>query len=617
MAKRPSKKTSAETPPPAEGAIAVAPPVRATGGGGGRGGRGGKGKRNFGPPRGTGFTSGGAKNKHLVIVESPAKAKTINKYLGNEYLVLASVGHIRDLPSKNPKGVKSPVPGVDLEHDFKPTYEPLPDKEKVVDELRRAAKETLASGREVWFATDLDREGEAIAWHLAQIVGIKSNVAKRVIFPAITKTDIEKAFKHPHAIDEDRVNAQQARRIVDRIVGYQVSPLLWKKVARGLSAGRVQSVAVRLIVEREREIRAFIPDESWTIHACFTSELAKGGALSKEFAEYMARRNERGEAPSQKLQNGWLTDNGCLKAELIEVGGIKFDLSAPGKVTDLTPKAGEILKLMGATTVSANLTEDPDGKGPAKFVRTIDATVDPKTPYTITSIETKRTTSRPPPPFITSTLQQAGSNALGFAARRTTTAAQQLYQGVEIPGEGPVGLISYMRTDSVHLSGDALNMARDFIGKKYGDKYLPEKPNFFSSSNKDAQEAHEAIRPTSMDYPPSRVKNALTSDQLRLYTLIWDRFVACQMKCFIFIGIIGLLEDSYIISATCMQIRILIRVHRIDFKSDHFEIFSCDLAGISDIFHCGFVSAFSGQDQNLLQACLSDRLHFFFNLAFI
>jgi len=525
MAKRPSKKP-APTPAPEAGAIAVAPAARATGGGG----RGGKGRRNFGPPRGTGFTTGGAKNKHLVIVESPAKAKTINKYLGSEYLVLASIGHIRDLPSKNPKGIKSPVPGVDLEHDFKPTYESLPDKEKVVDELRRAAKETLASGREVWFATDLDREGEAIAWHLAQIVGIKSNVAKRVIFPAITKGDIEKAFKNPHAIDEDRVNAQQARRIVDRIVGYQVSPLLWKKVARGLSAGRVQSVAVRLIVEREREIRAFIPDESWTIHACFTPDLNKGSTLAKEFAEYMARRNERSEAPGQKLQNGWLSDQGCLKAELVEIAGTKFDLSAPGQITDLTTKASEVLKLLGATAVEATVTEDPDGKGPARFVRSIDATIDPKTPYAIQSIETKRTTSRPPPPFITSTLQQAGSNALGFAARRTMTAAQQLYQGVEIPGEGPVGLISYMRTDSVHLSGDALNMARDFIGKKYGDKYLPEKPNFFSSSNKDAQEAHEAIRPTSMDYPPSRVKNALTSDQLRLYTLIWDRFVACQMK---------------------------------------------------------------------------------------
>ncbi|MBU6412204.1 MAG: type I DNA topoisomerase [Planctomycetes bacterium] len=525
MAKRPSKK-SAPAAAPEAGALAVAPAVRATGGGG----RGGKGRRNFGPPRGTGFTAGKAKDKHLVIVESPAKAKTINKYLGNDYLVLASVGHIRDLPSKNPKGVKSPVPGVDLEHDFKPTYESLPDKEKVVDELRRAAKETLGSGREVWFATDLDREGEAIAWHLAQIVGIKSNQAKRVIFPAITKTDIEKAFKHPHAIDEDRVNAQQARRIVDRIVGYQVSPLLWKKVARGLSAGRVQSVAVRLIVEREREIRAFIPDESWTIHACFTPDLSKGSTLAKEFAEYMARRNERGESPSQKLQNGWLSDNNCLKAELVEIGGNKFDLSAPGKITDLTPKASDILKLLGASAVSATVTENPDGKGPAKFQRTINATVDPQTPYSITSIETKRTTSRPPPPFITSTLQQAGSNALGFAARRTMTAAQQLYQGVEIPGEGPVGLISYMRTDSTHLSGDAINMARDYVGKKYGEKYLPEKPNFFSSSNKDAQEAHEAIRPTSMDYPPSRVKNALTSDQLRLYTLIWDRFVACQMK---------------------------------------------------------------------------------------
>ena len=536
MAKRSPKPAAAHEAldaPFEAGSAVLAPPVaiaEAKPAPRGKGGaKGGKGKRTF-PIRGTGFTAGSAKNRHLVIVESPAKAKTINKYLGSDYLVLASIGHIRDLPSKNPKGVKAPVPGVDLENNFKPTYESLPDKEKVVEELKRAAKETLASGKEVWFATDLDREGEAIAWHLAQIVGIKSKDAKRVMFSAITKAEIEKAFKNPHPIDEDRVNAQQARRIVDRIVGYQVSPLLWKKVARGLSAGRVQSVATRLIVEREREIRAFIPDEYWSLNACFTPDVAKAGGFAAEFAEYMARRNERGEAPSLKLQNGWLGDHGSFKAELVEVGGKKFSLGTVGEVKDLTPDMVAVLKLAGVKSPVVMQKDDADGKGPAKFLRSIDGAIDPKTPYAIDVIEKRRTTSRPLPPFITSTLQQAASNALGFAARRTMNTAQSLYQGVEIPGEGPVGLITYMRTDSTNLSGDALNMVRGYIKQKFGDAYLPEKPNFYSSTNKDAQEAHEAIRPASLDYPPSRVKNALNHDQLRLYTLIWDRFVACQMK---------------------------------------------------------------------------------------
>ena len=529
MAKRPTKPAKATEAPFEGGSSVVAPPAAPAGKKPAAAPK-GKGRGRGGPIRGTGFTTGSAKNRHLVIVESPAKAKTINKYLGSDYLVLASVGHIRDLPSRNPKGVKAPVPGVDLEHDFKPTYESLPEKEKVVEELKRAAKETLGSGKEIWFATDLDREGEAIAWHLAQIVGIRSDQAKRVIFPAITKSEIEKAFQNPHAIDEDRVNAQQARRIVDRIVGYQVSPLLWKKVARGLSAGRVQSVAVRLIVEREREIRAFIPDEYWSLHLCFTPEIAAAAGLSSEFASYMARRNERNEAPSLRLQNGWLTEHASFRAELVEVGGKKFDVSSSGTVADLSGQIVSILKLAGVRNATVQNSQDPGGKGPAKFVRSVVGEIDPKTPYLIESIETKRTTSRPPPPFITSTLQQTASNALGFAARRTMNTAQSLYQGVEIPGEGPVGLITYMRTDSTHLSGDALNMARGYIKQRYGDGYLPEKPNFFASSNKDAQQAHEAIRPASMDYPPSRVQKALNSDQFRLYSLIWDRFVACQMK---------------------------------------------------------------------------------------
>src|SRR5690606_19448005 len=226
-----------------------------------------------------------------------------NKYLGPEYLVLASVGHIRDLPSKNPKGVKNPVPGVDLERGFRPTYEVVSGKDRVLSDLKRAAKEALASGKDVWFATDLDREGEAIAWHLAQELGIPSRQAKRVIFPAITKSEIDKAFRQPHPIDEDRVNAQQARRILDRIVGYQVSPLLWKKVARGLSAGRVQSVAVRLIVEREEEIRKFVPDEYWRVSARLSIDPDAADKLAPAWREFMATRDEKNKQPTIKAQN--------------------------------------------------------------------------------------------------------------------------------------------------------------------------------------------------------------------------------------------------------------------------------------------------------------------------
>ncbi|MBL8962992.1 MAG: topoisomerase DNA-binding C4 zinc finger domain-containing protein [Phycisphaeraceae bacterium] len=518
--------------------------------------------------RGSGFrsfsyTAGAAKGKDLVIVESPAKAKTINKYLGSGYLVMASVGHVRDLPSKGPKkppgakkaarksdgapavrAVRSPVPGVDLEHDFKPTYEVLPGKEKVVSDLKKAAKDAMTTGGNVWFATDLDREGEAIAWHLAQELGIESSAARRVIFPAITKAEIEKAFQNPHAIDEDRVNAQQARRIVDRIVGYQVSPLLWKKVARGLSAGRVQSVAVRLVVEREREIRAFVPDENWQVVADFALDVSDAFRLAPEWAAFLQHRDEKGHPPTLKSQNAWLAGQGGFRAELVQVGGEKFDLTTPGRVgssaggpdrfampmsADRTADVAAIAHAAGLTGIKGTVTEDPDGRGPARWRRNVTGVIDPATPYRIGSIETRRTTQRAPGPFITSTLQQSAANRLGFGAQRTMRAAQQLYEGVEIPGEGPVGLITYMRTDSTHLSGEAIDMVRSYISRTYGERYLPEKPNFFSSSNKAAQEAHEAIRPTSMNHPPERVRSSLSADQCRLYQLVWERFVACQM----------------------------------------------------------------------------------------
>ncbi len=538
MAKKPAPKKPAAGTLESSGGAAVAvapakgkiaPPAR------GRFGKGGRAGRVFKSV----YKAGSAKGKNLVIVESPAKAKTINRYLGPEYIVLASVGHVRDLPSRNPKGVKNPVPGVDLENDFKPTYVINEDRANVISDLRRAAKDVQSGDGQIWFATDLDREGEAIAWHLAQELGITSKQAKRVIFPAITKAEITKAFSNPHPIDEDRVNAQQARRILDRIVGYQVSPLLWKKVARGLSAGRVQSVAVRLVVEREREIRAFMPDEYYEIKANFTAELAKAAGLAPAWQKFIAQRDDKNNPPTVALQTHWLEENHGFRAELIEVGGKPIDILAPkegehrtdAQNKQILDRALEIARLAGVKSPAVKVTDDPTGKGPAKFVRTITGDIDPKTPYKVESIETKRTTTRPAPPFITSTLQQAASSRLGFGAQRTMRAAQQLYEGVDIPGEGPIGLITYMRTDSTHLSGEALNAARAFIGKQFGDKYLPEKPNFFSSSNKDAQEAHEAIRPTNPDLAPSssKVRKALTDDQFRLYELIWQRFVACQM----------------------------------------------------------------------------------------
>jgi DNA topoisomerase-1 len=465
--------------------------------------------------------------KQLVIVESPSKAKTINKYLGSDFVVMASVGHVRDLPEKNPKGVKSPVPGVDLNHDFRQTYQILPGKEKTINELKRAAKQAS----QIWFATDLDREGEAIAWHLADELGIAPAQAKRVMFAAITKEEITRAFGNPHPIDMDRVYAQQARRVVDRIVGYQVSPLLWKKVARGLSAGRVQSVAVRLVVEREREIRGFIPDEFWNITANFSLTEAEKAKLLGAWPAFMAEKDEKGNPPTGKAQLQWLADHKAIQAELVEVAGEKFELgTSGGEAKDLTGRVRDIATLAGLKITAIDTREDEKGRGPAKLRRTVRGTVDPAAKYAVTSIETKRTSVRPAPPFITSTLQQAASTRLGFGARRTMQAAQALYEGVDIPGEGPVGLITYMRTDSTHLSGTALEMARNYIQKTYGDKYLPEKPNFFTSSNKDAQEAHEAIRPTSLDFPPSRVRNALRPDHLRLYQIIWERFVACQMS---------------------------------------------------------------------------------------
>ncbi|MHC4975746.1 MAG: type I DNA topoisomerase [Planctomycetota bacterium] len=470
-----------------------------------------------------------ASGKQLVIVESPAKARTINKYLGDTYTVAASVGHVRDLPAWNPKGVKAkdhPVPGVDLNNSFEPEYQVLPDKKQVVTQLKKAAKQAT----DVWFATDLDREGEAIAWHLAHELGIEPSNAKRVVFNAITRAEIQRAFAKPLPIDEAKVNAQQARRVLDRIVGYQVSPLLWKKVARGLSAGRVQSVAVRLIVEREREIKAFRPDEYWKVNARFTFDDDTASKLISQWEEFLETTDDKGNTPTVKKQNAWMSKHHSLRGELVEVAGEKFDASAKSdEQTDLTERVRAIVELAGLREASSDTSEDADAKGRAQTLHSVTGVVDPSTPYEVSSIEKKRTTTRPSGPFITSTLQQASSTRLGFAAQRTMRVAQQLYEGIDIPGTGSVGLITYMRTDSTHIAGEALTTVRNYISDNFGDAYLPEKPNFFGSQNKQAQEAHEAIRPTSIAYPPEQVKSSLTGDQYKLYKLIWERYVSCQM----------------------------------------------------------------------------------------
>lgn len=485
--------------------------------------------------------------KHLVIVESPSKAKNINQYLGTDYVVKASIGHVRDLPTRAPKGSKQPVPGVDLEHEFEPTYEILPGKKSTVSELRRLA----AKAEDVWFATDLDREGEAIAWHLAQEIGIPSDKAKRVVFNAVTKSEIQRAFSNPHGIDEARVNAQQARRILDRIVGYQVSPLLWKKVARGLSAGRVQSVAVRLVVEREREIRAFTPEEHWSITARFTAEIAKAAGLIDEWAKFMTPvKDAEGNStvPTVKLQNAWMISHAAFKGELWEVDGRRVDVPRGEEDAEEddekkgTERAGRFLVIedeqdaarlaqrAGLSAITRTTWIDEQGKGPARHRVELSGEVTPGTVFVIRSIDTKRTTSRPAAPFITSSLQQAASTRLGFGAQRTMRAAQGLYEGVDLPGRGTVGLITYMRTDSTHLSGEALSMVRDYIGGKFGRAYLPDRANVYSSSNKDAQEAHEAIRPTDVSIHPDQLSHAIKPDQAKLYRLIWERFVASQMS---------------------------------------------------------------------------------------
>lgn len=383
--------------------------------------------------------------KYLVIVESPAKAKTIKKYLGSNYKIKASMGHIRDLP-------KSQI-GVDINNDFEPKYINIRGKGDLIADLKKEARDC----DKVFLATDPDREGEAISWHLATLFKIDQKEKCRVTFNEITKNAVVKAVKAPRTIDADLVDAQQARRVLDRIVGYEISPLLWRNVRKGLSAGRVQSVATKMICDRESEIEGFIPEEFWRLEA-----LLKKNDGKTFLSRFHGLKNKKQE----------LKQKDDVDKVLQKLQGVPFIV---GKV-----KHGD----------------------------------------------KKRT---PAPPFITSTLQQEAARKFGFSTKKTMMLAQQLYEGVEITGEGSVGLITYMRTDSTRISDEALSQAREFILKNYGDKYLPEKARVYKTKSA-AQDAHEAIRPTTADLPPERVKGSLQRDMFRLYKLIWERFIASQME---------------------------------------------------------------------------------------
>ena len=387
----------------------------------------------------------------LVIVESPAKAKTIKKYLGRGYQVVASMGHIRDLP-------KSKL-GVDLENDFEPKYINIRKQSQTIKDLKAEAKKS----KQIFLATDPDREGEAISWHLAQLLNLDQEEANRVTFNEITKTGVQNGMAHPRSIDMDLVNAQQTRRILDRLVGYQISPFLWKKIRSGLSAGRVQSVVVSLIVEREEEIRAFVPQEYWSIDAKLRTEM------------------DRTLTPAKRTFQAKFYGKGSEKLEL-------------------------------------HTKEETD-----EVLRALE-----NQPFVVKELKTSVRQKRPAPPFITSTLQQEASRKLGFQSRRTMKAAQELYEGVDVEGYGTLGLITYMRTDSLRLSDEAKQAASEFILERYGKDYLPETPRVYKSRS-NAQDGHEAIRPTTPSIVPSAVKDSLTADQYKIYKLVWERFMASQM----------------------------------------------------------------------------------------
>ncbi|KRQ86970.1 DNA topoisomerase 1 [Caloramator mitchellensis] len=379
----------------------------------------------------------------LVIVESPAKAKTISKFLGKNYKVKASMGHVRDLP-------KSQL-GVEIDNDYKPKYITIRGKGDLINELKKEAKKS----NKVYIATDPDREGEAISWHIANILGINLSDKCRIEFHEITKNAVTNAIKNPRTINKNLVDAQQARRVLDRLVGYEISPVLWRKIKWGLSAGRVQSVAVRLICDRENEIKSFVPEEYWSITA------------------YLKNNNKE------------------IEAKLISKGKEKIKINSEHL-------AKEIVKTLKNKK------------------------------FTVEDVKKQEKKKNPPPPFITSSLQQEAYRKLNFSTKKTMSIAQQLYEGIDLKKEGTVGLITYMRTDSVRISDEAKKMARDFIAKTYGKSYLPNYERQFKTKGA-AQDAHEAIRPTYVEKTPESIKDSLTNDQFKLYKLIWDRFIASQM----------------------------------------------------------------------------------------
>ncbi len=405
--------------------------------------------------------------KGLLIVESPTKVKTLQKFLGKEYLIKASIGHIKDLPENEL--------GVDIEDDFKPHYVVLPGKAKIIRELKKASREV----KDIYLGPDPDREGEAIAWHIAEEIGEKGKNIHRVLFHEITEKAVLEALQKPGKLQLSKYEAQQARRILDRLVGYQVSPLLWEKVRRGLSAGRVQTVAVRIICEREREIQSFVPEEYWSLTATLKGK----------------------DSPTS------------FDAKLVKWKGKKVKIANEAEAMAIK-KALESL------------------------------------PFVVTKIVQQERERHPLPPFITSRLQQEAYRKLNFSAQKTMRIAQELYEGVSLGKMGQVGLITYMRTDSVRVSTEAIHQVREWIKKQFGDSYLPMKPNLYRS-RKGAQEAHEAIRPTSMEFEPEKIKPHLNKDQLELYKLIWDRFVASQMAPARFLQTqVEIKSDEAIFSAT-------------------------------------------------------------------
>lgn len=384
------------------------------------------------------------KGKHLVVVESPAKARTIERILGPDYKVMASMGHLRDLPKR--------TLGVDVDHDFKPQYVNSEGRETVIKDLQKEANKA----KDILLATDPDREGEAISWHLSKLLDVNPEANVRIAFHEITPPAIREAVKHPGPIDENRVDAQQARRVLDRLVGYKLSPWLWKQVYRGLSAGRVQSVAVRLICEREEEIKVFKPEEYWTVDAKY--------------------KNSEGHVFTAKL----------------------------------VQHLGQEIKLINKEETDAAI-----------------AAIEKKDAL-VSSVTKSRRQRKAKPPYTTSTMQQDAVNKLSFGSKKTMMLAQTLYEGVEIAGHGHVGLITYMRTDSTRISEEMTKAVLPYIASEYGEEYVPAKPNVYAKP-KEAQDAHEAIRPTSLKFPPEALTQSLDRDQLRLYTLIWNRFIASQM----------------------------------------------------------------------------------------